>query len=71
MFYDKSKKKNFRYVKSILDKFGRIFSSEGDEKFTITKIQFKNVFYYKRIKKSEGIVLFILIILMEVLFLWH
>ena len=57
MQYTKSKKKNFRYVKSIQDKFGRIFSSEGGENSPLRKYSSKMYSIIKRIKKSEGIVI--------------
>tara|TARA_B100000963_G_scaffold145550_1_gene126757 strand:+ start:1577 stop:5875 length:4299 start_codon:yes stop_codon:yes gene_type:complete len=57
MQYTKSKKKNFRYVKSIQDKFGRIFSSEGDENSPLRKYSSKMYSIIKRIKESEGIVI--------------
>ena len=57
MEYTKSKKKNFRYVKSILNRFGRIFSSEGDEQSPLRKYSSKIYSIIKRIKQSEGIVI--------------
>ena len=57
MQYTKSKKKNFRYVKSIQDKFGRIFSSEGGVNSPLRKYSSKMYSIIKRIKESEGIVI--------------
>ena len=57
MEYTKSKKKNFRYVKSIQKKFGRIFSSEGGEESPLRKYSSKMYSIINRIKQSEGIVI--------------
>ena len=57
MEYTKSKKKNFRYVKSIQDKYGRIFSSQGDEDSPLRKYSSKMYSIIKRIKESEGIII--------------
>ena len=57
MDYTKSKKKNFRYANGIVDKFGRIFSSEGGDNSPLKKYSSKMYTIIKRIKESEGIVI--------------
>ena len=52
-----SKKKNFRYSKSTLDNFGKIFSSEGGEQSPLKKYSSKMYSIIKKIKESEGIVI--------------
>ena len=54
MKYSKSKKNEFEYKNGIVEKYGRVFSSEGEEpplKNTVPKYQFVD-----RIK-SEGVCL--------------
>ena len=55
MDYTKSKKKNFRYAKGIVDKFGRIFSSEGGNDSPLRKYSSKIYSIVKKIKESDGI----------------
>ena len=52
-----SKKKNLRYTKSVLDNFGRIFSSVGDDESPLKKYSSKMYSIIQKIKKSEGIVI--------------
>ena len=56
MLYDKNKKKGFKYVKKIKDKYGRIFSSIGSNP-PLKKYSAKIYQIIKKIKKSKGIVL--------------
>ena len=56
MLYDKNKKKGFKYVKKIKDKYGRIFSSEGKNS-PLKKYSAKIHSIVQRIKRSKGIVL--------------
>ena len=65
----KSKKKNFRYAKGIVNKFGRIFSSEGGNDSPLEKYSSKMYSIIKKLKKVKELLLFIQIILMVVVFL--
>ena len=56
MFYDKNKKKKFKYSQKTLDNFGRIFSSLGDNP-PLKRYSAKIYSIINSIKKSEGIVL--------------
>ena len=56
MLYDKNKKKGFKYVKNIEKKYGRVFSSKGQNP-PLKKYSAKIYRIIDRIKKSKGIVL--------------
>ena len=52
-----SKKKNFRYTKSVLDKFGRIFSAEEGDSSPLKKYSSKIYSIIKKVKESDGVVI--------------
>ena len=56
MFYDKNKKKKFKYSQRTLEKFGRIFNSSGDNP-PLKKYSAKIYSIINSIKNSDGIVL--------------
>ena len=56
MLYDKNKKKGFKYVKKIKDKYGRVFSSVGNNP-PLKKYSAKIYKIVEKIKKSKGIIL--------------
>ena len=58
-----SSKKKILDIKSVLDKFGRIFSVEGDT-ILLQKYSSKMSSIIKKLKKVRELLLFILIILM-------
>ena len=57
MLYDKETKKQFKYTKKTLEKFGRIFSSDDGEESPLRKYSAKIYSIIDTIKKSEGIIL--------------
>lgn len=56
MLYDKNKKKGFKYVNKTKQKYGRVFSSKGQNP-PLKKYSAKIYQIIQRIKKSKGIVL--------------
>lgn len=56
MNYNKSSKKDFEYKQNTLDKFGRIFSSDGEEPL-LKKYSSKIYQFIKKVKESKGICL--------------
>ena len=56
MEYTKSTKKEFEYKPYIIQKFGRIFSAEGEDPL-LKKYSAKIYQFIKRVKNSEGICL--------------